>query len=38
MRALIAAAGSTGGHIYPALAVANEIKRRDAASNEFARC
>ena len=31
MRALIAA-GGTGGHIYPALAVANEIMRRDAAS------
>lgn len=31
MRALIAA-GGTGGHIYPAIAVANEIKRRDAAS------
>lgn len=31
MRALIAA-GGTGGHIYPAIAVANEIKRRDATS------
>ena len=31
MRALIAA-GGTGGHIYPAIAVANEIKRRDASS------
>jgi UDP-N-acetylglucosamine--N-acetylmuramyl-(pentapeptide) pyrophosphoryl-undecaprenol N-acetylglucosamine transferase len=31
MRALIAA-GGTGGHIYPALAVAKEIMRRDAAS------
>ncbi|MCU1265364.1 MAG: UDP-N-acetylglucosamine--N-acetylmuramyl-(pentapeptide) pyrophosphoryl-undecaprenol [Acidobacteria bacterium] len=31
MRALIAA-GGTGGHIYPALAVAKEIKRRDANS------
>ena len=31
MRALMAA-GGTGGHIYPALAVANEIKRRDAKS------
>ncbi len=31
MRALIAA-GGTGGHIYPAIAVANEIKRRDVAS------
>ncbi len=31
MRALIAA-GGTGGHIYPAIAVANEIKRRDAAA------
>lgn len=31
MRALIAA-GGTGGHIYPAIAVANEIKRRDPAS------
>jgi UDP-N-acetylglucosamine--N-acetylmuramyl-(pentapeptide) pyrophosphoryl-undecaprenol N-acetylglucosamine transferase len=26
------AAGGTGGHIYPAIAVANEIKRRDASS------
>ena len=26
------AAGGTGGHIYPAIAVANEIKRRDVAS------
>jgi len=31
MRALIAA-GGTGGHIYPAIAVANEIKRRDSGS------
>ncbi len=31
MRALIAA-GGTGGHIYPAIAVANEITRRDSAS------
>jgi UDP-N-acetylglucosamine--N-acetylmuramyl-(pentapeptide) pyrophosphoryl-undecaprenol N-acetylglucosamine transferase len=31
MRALIAA-GGTGGHIYPAIAVANEIKRRDQAA------
>lgn len=31
MRALIAA-GGTGGHIYPAIAVANEIMRRDASS------
>ena len=31
MRALIAA-GGTGGHVYPALAVANEIKRRDPDS------
>ena len=31
MRVLIAA-GGTGGHIYPAIAVANEIRRRDAAS------
>src|SRR6267378_3567133 len=31
MRALIAA-GGTGGHIYPAIAVANEIMRRDADS------
>jgi UDP-N-acetylglucosamine--N-acetylmuramyl-(pentapeptide) pyrophosphoryl-undecaprenol N-acetylglucosamine transferase len=31
MRVLIAA-GGTGGHIYPAIAVANEIMRRDAAS------
>jgi len=31
MRALIAA-GGTGGHIYPAIAVANEIKGRDASS------
>jgi UDP-N-acetylglucosamine--N-acetylmuramyl-(pentapeptide) pyrophosphoryl-undecaprenol N-acetylglucosamine transferase len=31
MRALIAA-GGTGGHIYPAIAVANEIRRRDVAS------
>src|SRR5437764_9478818 len=32
MRALIAA-GGTGGHIYPAIAVAHEIKRRDAAAS-----
>jgi UDP-N-acetylglucosamine--N-acetylmuramyl-(pentapeptide) pyrophosphoryl-undecaprenol N-acetylglucosamine transferase len=31
MRALIAA-GGTGGHIYPAIAVANEIVRRDRAA------
>ena len=31
MRALIAA-GGTGGHIYPGIAVAGEIMRRDAAS------
>jgi len=31
MRVLIAA-GGTGGHIYPAIAVANEIMRRDQAS------
>src|SRR5947207_10666667 len=31
MRVLIAA-GGTGGHIYPAIAVANEIRRRNAAS------
>ena len=31
MRALIAA-GGTGGHIYPGIAVANEIKRRHAGS------
>jgi UDP-N-acetylglucosamine--N-acetylmuramyl-(pentapeptide) pyrophosphoryl-undecaprenol N-acetylglucosamine transferase len=31
MRALIAA-GGTGGHIYPAIAVANELKRRDGSS------
>ncbi len=31
MRVLIAA-GGTGGHIYPAIAVAHEIARRDAAS------
>src|SRR5436190_87903 len=31
MRVLIAA-GGTGGHIYPAIAVANEIMRRDGSS------
>ena len=31
MRALIAA-GGTGGHIYPGIAVAKEVMRRDAAS------
>src|SRR3989442_15701672 len=31
MRVLIAA-GGTGGHIYPGIAVANEIMRRDPAS------
>ena len=31
MRVLIAA-GGTGGHIYPAIAVANELKRRDSAT------
>src|SRR5215210_7210346 len=31
MRALIAA-GGTGGHIYPGIAVAKEIVRRDAGS------
>jgi UDP-N-acetylglucosamine--N-acetylmuramyl-(pentapeptide) pyrophosphoryl-undecaprenol N-acetylglucosamine transferase len=31
MRVLIAA-GGTGGHIYPGIAVAQEIKRRDSAS------
>src|SRR6266702_5179448 len=31
MRLLIAA-GGTGGHIYPAIAVAKEIMRRDSAS------
>ena len=31
MRVLIAA-GGTGGHIYPGIAVANEIRRRDPAS------
>jgi UDP-N-acetylglucosamine--N-acetylmuramyl-(pentapeptide) pyrophosphoryl-undecaprenol N-acetylglucosamine transferase len=29
---LLIAAGGTGGHIYPGIAVANEIVRRDAAS------
>src|SRR5436305_10633510 len=31
MRVLIAA-GGTGGHIYPSIAVANEIARRDSSS------
>src|SRR5882724_5975468 len=31
MRVLIAA-GGTGGHIYPGIAVANEVKRRDESS------
>jgi UDP-N-acetylglucosamine--N-acetylmuramyl-(pentapeptide) pyrophosphoryl-undecaprenol N-acetylglucosamine transferase len=31
MRVMIAA-GGTGGHIYPGIAVANEIKQRDAAA------
>src|SRR6058998_432202 len=31
MRVLIAA-GGTGGHIYPAIAIANEIRRRDPSS------
>ncbi|HJZ79250.1 MAG TPA: glycosyltransferase, partial [Pyrinomonadaceae bacterium] len=31
MRVLIAA-GGTGGHIYPGIAVANEVNRRDSAS------
>jgi UDP-N-acetylglucosamine--N-acetylmuramyl-(pentapeptide) pyrophosphoryl-undecaprenol N-acetylglucosamine transferase len=29
---VLMAAGGTGGHIYPAIAVADEIRRRDAAS------
>src|SRR5258708_38123379 len=31
MRVMIAA-GGTGGHIYPGIAIANEIKRRDPSS------
>ncbi len=29
---ILIAAGGTGGHIYPAIAVANELKRRDAST------